>query len=156
MMRWKIFPSEEIPHTEIFPEDLEELFREWAQGCGCAGEAGRGHARRSLADQVTWAVPRVHLLFSHWLVSDSVTPWTAACQAPLCTPISQSLLRSTPTESMMPANRLPLCHLLLFLPSIFASTRVSSHEPTLCVRWPRCWSILPPSEHSGLISFRLD
>ena len=60
----------------------------------------------------------------------------------------------------MPSNQLILCHPLLRLPSIFPSIRVFSNESVLCIRWPKHWSsrfiISPSSEHSGLISFRID
>ena len=60
----------------------------------------------------------------------------------------------------MPSNHLILCHSLLLLPSIFLSIRVFSNESVLCIRWPKYWSfsfsISPSSEHSGLISFRMD
>ena len=51
-----------------------------------------------------------------------------------------------------------LCHLLLFLPSIFPSIRVFSNESALCIRWLKYWSfsINPFSEYSGLIFFRID
>ena len=39
---------------------------------------------------------------------DTVTPWTAARQASLSFTISQSLLKLTPTESVMPSNHLIL------------------------------------------------
>ena len=59
----------------------------------------------------------------------------------------------------MPSNHLILCRPLL-LPSIFPSIRVFSNESALCIRWPKYWSfsfnISPFSEHSGLISFRMD
>ena len=42
------------------------------------------------------------LLFSHSVVSDSVTPWTAARQASLSFTISQSLLKLMSIESMKP------------------------------------------------------
>ena len=62
-------------------------------------------------------------------------------------------------ELMMPSNRLILCHPLLFPPLIFLSIRVFANESALCIRWPKHWSfsfkISPPSEHSGLISFRM-
>ena len=49
---------------------------------------------------------------------------------------------------------------LLFLPSIFPSIRVFSNESVLHFKWPKYWSfsfsISPPSEYSGLISFRVD
>ena len=64
------------------------------------------------------------------------------------------------TESVIPANHLILCHLLLLLPSIFPSIRAFSNELTLCIRWPKYWSfsfnISPSNEHPGLISLRMD
>ena len=63
-------------------------------------------------------------------------------------------------EPVMPSNRLILCLLLLLLHSIFPSIRVFSNELTLCIRWSKYWSFSvsssPSSEHSGLISFRMD
>ena len=52
---------------------------------------------------------------------------------------------------------IPCCPLLL-LPSIFPSIRVLSNELALRIRWPKdCnFSISPPNEHPGLISFRMD
>ena len=41
-------------------------------------------------------------------MSDSVTPWTAARQASLCTTTSQSLLKLMSIESVMPSNHLIL------------------------------------------------
>ena len=63
----------------------------------------------------------VHL-FSH--VQLFVTPWTAACQAPLSITNSWSLLRLMSIESVMPSNHRILCPPLLLLPSIFPSIRV--------------------------------
>ena len=100
------------------------------------------------------------LLFSRSVVSDSATPWTAACQASLSFTISWSLLKLMSVESVMPSNHLILCHPLLLQPSIFPSIRVSSNESALRTRWPEYWSfsfsISPSSEYSGLISFRID
>ena len=63
-------------------------------------------------------------------------------------------------ESVMPSNRLTLCHPLLLLPSIFPSIRVFSNESGLHIRWPKYWnfsfSISPSTEYLGLISFRID
>ena len=57
------------------------------------------------------------------------------------------------------SNYLILRHPLL-LPSIFPSIRVFSNESALHMRWPKYWSfsfnINPSSEHSGLISLRMD
>ena len=49
------------------------------------------------------------------------TPWTAACQASLSITNSQSSLRLTSIESVMPSSHLILCHPLLLLPPISAS-----------------------------------
>ena len=58
---------------------------------------------------------RQELLFSsHSVMSDSVTPRTAACQASSST-ISQSLLKLVSVESVMPSNHLILCRPLLLL-----------------------------------------
>ena len=57
-----------------------------------------------------------------------VTPQTAAHQAPPSSTISQSLLKFTSIESVMPSNHLILCYLLLLLASIFPSIRVFSSE----------------------------
>ena len=63
-------------------------------------------------------------------------------------------------ESVMPSNHLILCCPLLLLPSIFPSIRVFSNESVLHIRCPKYWSfsfsIRPPNEYSGLISFRMD
>ena len=60
--------------------------------------------------------------------------------------------------SVMPSNHLILCHPLLLPLSIFPSIRVFSTESVLHIRWPKYWSfsISPPIEYSGLISFRMD
>ena len=68
------------------------------------------------------------------------TPWTAACQAPLTSTLSQSLLKLITVESVMPSNYLILCCPLLLLPSVFPSIRVFSNELVLCIRWPEYWS----------------
>ena len=98
--------------------------------------------------------------FSCSVVSDSATPWTAACQASLSITNSWSLSKPMSIESMMPSNHLILCCPLLLLPSIFPSIRVFSNESALRIRWPKYWSfsfsISPSCEHPGLISFRMD
>ena len=88
------------------------------------------------------------------------TPWTAALHTSLSSTNSWSLLRLMSIESVMPSNRLTLCHPLLFLPSVFPSLRVFSSESVIRIRWPKYWnfsfSISPYNEYSGLISFRID
>jgi len=105
------------------------------------------------------------LLFSSSVMSDSATPWTAACQASLSFITSWSLLKLTSIESVMPSNHLILCYPLLLLPSIFPSIRIFSNESVLGIRWPKYssfshfseyFSISRFSEYSGLISFRID
>ena len=71
------------------------------------------------------------LLFSRLVVSDSVTPWTTACQAFLSFTIPWSLLRFMSIESVMSSNHLILCCPLLLLPSIFPSIRVFANESAL-------------------------
>ena len=89
-----------------------------------------------------------------------VTPWTAAHQASLSITNFWSLLKLMSIELVMPSNHLILCHPLLLLSSIFPSIRVFSNESVLHIKWPKYWgfsfSISPSSEHSGLISFRMD
>ena len=69
-----------------------------------------------------------------------VTPWTVACQASLSITISQSLLKLTFIELVMPSNHLILCGPLPLLPSIFPSIRLFSNELALHLRWPKYWS----------------
>ena len=64
--------------------------------------------------------------FSRSIVSDSATPWTAACQASLSITNSRSLHKLMCIKSMTQSNHLILCHPLLILPSIFRSIRVFS------------------------------
>ena len=98
--------------------------------------------------------------FSCSVVSNSATPWTAACQASLSIINSQRLLRLMFINSVMPSNHLILCCPLLLLPSIFPSIRVFSNESLLCIRWPKYWSLRFNisffNEYSGLICFRID
>ena len=98
--------------------------------------------------------------FSHSVVSNSETPWSAACQASPSITNSWSLFKLMCIELVMPSNHLILCHLLLLLPSIFSSIRVFSNELVLLIRWSKHWnfslSISPSSEYSRLSSFRID
>ena len=60
----------------------------------------------------------------------------------------------------MPSNHLILCHPLLLLPSMFPSTRVSSNESVLPIRWPKYWrfmfTISPSNEYLVMVSLRMD
>ena len=88
------------------------------------------------------------------------TPWIAAHQASLSITISQSSLRLTCINSVMPSSHLILCCPLLLLSSVFPNIKVFSNESVLCFRSPRYWSfsfsISPSNEYSGLISFRMN
>ena len=98
--------------------------------------------------------------FSHSVMSNSVTPWTAACQASLSITNSWSLLKLMSIESVMLSNHLIPCRPLLLLPSIFPSIRVFSNKSVFHIRWPKYWSfsfnISLSNEYLGLISFRMD
>ena len=91
---------------------------------------------------------------------NSAASWTVAHQASLSFPISQSLLKLMPIESVMPSNHLILFCPPLLLPAIFPSIEVLSNESALHIRWSKYWSfsfsISPSNEYSGLISFRTD
>ena len=88
-----------------------------------------------------------------------MTPWIAACQASVSITNSQSSLRLTSIESVMPSSHLILGRPLLLLAPIPPSIRVFSNESTLRMRWPKHWSlsfsISPSKEHPELISFRI-
>ena len=97
--------------------------------------------------------------FSRSVVSDSATPWTAACQASLSIINSRSLLKLMPVESVMPSSHLILCQRLLLLPPIPPSIRVFSNESALRIRskyWSFSFNISRSKEHPGLIYFRMD
>ena len=72
----------------------------------------------------------------------------------------RSLLKLMSIKLVMPSNHLIVCHPFLLLPTIFPNIRVFSNESVFCIRWPKYWSfsfsISPPDEYSGLISFRID
>ena len=89
-----------------------------------------------------------------------VTPWTVARQASLSFTISQSLLQLMSIKSVMPSNRLVLCHPLLHLSSIFPSIRVFLMSPFFTSGGQSIgsfsFSISPSNECLQLISFRMD
>ena len=88
------------------------------------------------------------------------TLWNAACQDSLLITNSQSLIKLTSIESVMPSNHLILCHPLLLTPSILPSIRIFSNESVLYIRWPKycsfSFNISPSNEYSELISLRID
>ena len=88
-------------------------------------------------------------------MSDSVTPWTAACQTSLSITNTWSLLKLMSIELVIPCDHLVLRCPLLLLPSIFPSIRVFSKESALRIRWPKYWrfsfNISPSNENPGQI-----
>ena len=108
---------------------------------------------------LTWRILSItfsSVQFSLSVVSDSATPWIAACQASLSNTNSPTPPKPTSIESVMPSSHLILCHPLLLLPPSPPSIRVFSNEWTLRMRWPKYWSfsfsISPSKEHPRLIS----
>ena len=83
--------------------------------------------------------------------------FVTAHQASLSFTVSWRLLQIMSIESVILYNHLIFCCPLL-LPSIFPSIRVISNESVLSYQVAKYWSfsISPSSEHSGLISFRMD
>ena len=83
----------------------------------------------------------------------SVTPWTAASQAPLSFTLFQSLLKLMSIESVMLSNHLILCHPFSFGLQSFSSIRVCM---CVCISiyiyiWRRQWHptpvLLPGQSH---------
>ena len=108
----------------------------------------------SMSDSVIWLYQFSSVQFSSVQSLSRVrifaTPWIAARQASLSITNSQSSLRLTSIESVMPSSHLILGRPLLLLPPITPSIRVFSNESTLCMRWPKYWSfsfsIIPSKE----------
>ena len=73
---------------------------------------------------------------------------------------SRSLLKLMSIKSVMPSNRLILCHPLILLPSIFPQDQGLFQWVILHIWWSKYWSfsfnISPSNEYSGLISFGID
>ena len=105
-----------------------------------------------------WSIS-VQSLSRVWLF---VTPWITARQASLSITNSQSSLRLTSIESVMPSSHLILCHPVLLLLPIPPSIRVFSNESTVRMRWPKSHPqlgivfALAPSLHSFWSYFSTD
>ena len=111
------------------------------------------NSRLSPADENAWNMFQFNQ-FSHSVMFNSATPWTAARQASLSITKSRSLLKRMCTESVMPSNHLVLCRPLLLPPSVFPSIRVFFNESALRISFS--FNNSPSNEHPGLISFRMD
>ena len=90
--------------------------------------------------------------FSRSVLSYSLRPHGLQHTMSITNPWSLSKL--TFTESAMLSYHLILCRPLLFLPSIFPSFPMSQLFASKF--WSFSFNISHPSEHSGLISFRMD
>ena len=81
------------------------------------------------------------------------TLWTPAWQASLTFTTSWSLLKLMSIQSVIPSSHLILCCPLVFLPSVFPSTKIFCSELAFRIRWPKYWSfsfrISPSNEYSG-------
>ena len=81
--------------------------------------------------------------------------WTTVSQASLSITNTRSLLKLTSIDLVMPLNHLILCHPLLVPPSVFPnrvfSNTSASHQ---VANLSFSFSISPPNEYSGLISFQ--
>ena len=86
------------------------------------------------------------VLVSCKIVSDSVTPWTAACQAPTSFTISQSWLRFISTECVM----LSKCLILCLPPSRDKKKESESRSVGLDSLWPQWLQLPSPSVHGIL------
>ena len=70
--------------------------------------------------------------------------------------LTQSSLKLTSIESVMPSSHLILCRPLLLLPPILPRLRVFSNKLTLCMRCPKYWSFslasfLPKKSRADLL-----
>ena len=126
----------------------------------------RGPRNDGTQSQHSHPVPRSWFLnissvqFSRSVVSDSLRSHESQHTRPPCpspTPGIHSDSCHRVHDAIQPSH--PLSSPLL-LPPIPPSIRVFSNQSTLHMRWPKYWSfsfsISPPKEHPGLISFRMD
>ena len=106
----------------VMPVDISNLLQ-WKSQCNIL------RSSRTSRSSFRWFIS-VQLLSRVRLFA---TPWITACQASLSITNSQSSLRLTSTESVMPSSHLILCCPLLLLPPIPPSISLfqwvnSSHE----------------------------
>ena len=103
-----------------------------------------------------WAGPCFSSVqFSRSVISDSLPPHELQHARPPC-PSPTPRVHS----NSHPSSHLILCCPLLLLLPIPPSIRVFSNKSTICMRWPKyrsfSFSLIPSSEHPGLISFKMD
>ena len=126
---------------------------------------GKSQGQRSLVGYSPWGHKELDMTSVQFSSIESLCDPVSLCctlgaahQAPLSITSSQSLLKLTSIESVMPSSHLILCRPLLLLPPIPPSIRVFSNESVLHIMWPKYWSfsISPSNEYSGLTSLRMD
>ena len=89
------------------------------------------------------------------VVSNSVTPWTAARQASLSLTISWSLPKFISLHQWCRAAISSSDALFSFCPQIFPSIRDFSNESAVRIRWPKYWSFGFSVSPLGWFSLRL-
>ena len=103
-----------------------------------------------------WGLSSSSVQFSCSVVSDSATPWTAACQASLSITSSWSPLKPMFIKSVMPSNPL-ICRPFSSCPQSFpASGSFQMSQLSASGSQSFSFNISPSNEHPGLISFRMD
>ena len=112
------FSPQSFPASESFP--MSQLFIKWPK----QQNFNISHSNKNSG-----------LISFQFTSVAHAAPWIAARQASLSITNSQSLLKLTSIESVMPSNHLILCSPLLLLPSVFPSIRVFN-ESVLHIRWP--------------------
>ena len=97
--------------------------------------------------------------FSCSVVSNSLWPHESQHSRPPCPSTTPRVHSDSCASSQWCHPHLLLCQSIL-LPTFPPSIRIFSNESILHIRWPKYWSfsfsISPSSEHTGLISFRMD
>ena len=103
---------------------------------------------------------RLWLLFSHWVVSNSLCPHGLQHARLPCPSLSPGVCANSCLLNQWCHPTISSCCTLLLQPPIFPSIGVFFNKLALCIRWPKYCSfsssISPSNEDSGLISFRID
>ena len=93
-------------------------------------------------------------------MSDSVTPWTTACQASLSIINCQSPTRPITIQSVMQSNYLILCRPFSSCPQSFPASGSFPMSQLFTSGGPKYWSfsfnISPSNEQPGRVSFEMD
>ena len=117
-------------------------------------EISQSHTQRHTHTQILQDFTSMRFLFSCPVVSDSVTAWTAACQASLPSPSPKVYPSSWPLHQWCHPATSSSDTLLLLLPSVFASSRDFPKE--LCLHQMRKTLELQVQHQSFRGIFRVD